>query len=391
MHIVFVEIGYPKPSGIVGGAGTYVQIFSRKLVESGYEVSILTGKRSDGVNFFKDGNIDVYCVVESLSIHYYLSKFPIFHVFSLLVRYLEMGWKIYRELYALNNKKKIDIIEYSEGGDFWNAVFKKYKFVTHLHGASYTFKLNSGMKVTTTDWLQRKAEHFFIKRANAIVSPCQAILNLVSQETGAQLKESYVIPYPLDPNYIEINPNYNEKSKNEDIVIFFASRNDPIKGGELLLDAVKLLPDKIKNNVKIEFYGYKPRQPIDELFFLSCFDFLTRSELLTAYQRADICIIPSFFDNSPNTVYEAMINGKIVVASNVGGIPEILGSPPNGFLFERGNKKDLLVNLEKAIKLVQTGRHIEVGKAARKHILNLSDMETNFKKRIDLYLKLNDL
>ena len=34
---------------------------------------------------------------------------------------------------------------------------------------------------------------------------------------------------------------------------------------------------------------------------------------------ADICVIPSLFDNSPNTVYEAMGNGKIVVASAVGG------------------------------------------------------------------------
>ena len=64
-----------------------------------------------------------------------------------------------------------------------------------------------------------------------------------------------------------------------------------------------------------------------------------------AYRASDICIIPSLFDNSPNTVYEAMANGKIVVASSVGGIPEIIGRTENGFLFDSTNVNDLAEKL----------------------------------------------
>ena len=62
--------------------------------------------------------------------------------------------------------------------------------------------------------------------------------------------------------------------------------------------------------------------------------------------------IPSIFDNSPNTVYEAMAYGKIVVASKVGGIPEIINSVDNGLLFDPQNINSVDLKIPEDLKLI---------------------------------------
>ena len=95
--------------------------------------------------------------------------------------------------------------------------------------------------------------------------------------------------------------------------------------------------------------------------------------LKIAYQAADICIIPSLFDNSPNTVYEAMANGKIVVASSVGGIPEIIGGNENGFIFDPSDINDFVNKLEDAIKIVLNGECQKMRINAQQHINKISN------------------
>jgi glycosyltransferase involved in cell wall biosynthesis len=62
------------------------------------------------------------------------------------------------------------------------------------------------------------------------------------------------------------------------------------------------------------FTGYRPVQPYD---------------LLAA---ADVYVHPSFLDNSPTSVMEAMVLSKPIVATRVGGIPEIISHEETGLL-----------------------------------------------------------
>ena len=103
-----------------------------------------------------------------------------------------------------------------------------------------------------------------------------------------------------------------------------------------------------------------------------------------AYQDADICVIPSLFDNSPNTVYEAMALGKVVVASSVGGIPEIVGGIENGFLFDSKDVNDLVGKLEDAIKLVLKGECQTMRVNAQQRINTLSNLSINVEQRLNL-------
>lgn len=85
--------------------------------------------------------------------------------------------------------------------------------------------------------------------------------------------------------------------------------NDPALDRESLRWARREAGD-----LPFEFTGYRPEQPYD---------------LLAA---ADVYVHPSFLDNSPTSVMEAMVLSRPIVATRVGGIPEILAHEETGLL-----------------------------------------------------------
>ena len=387
MHLCFVEGYYPRHSGPIGGAGMYVRTIGRQLTYLGIEVSVICAKMENNrITYFKDGLIHVYPIMDSKPsiLIYYISRVPIIKIFSGFLFYLHNGLKIHLFLRKLNYQKKIDYIEYSEGGDFWNTITNFFKYSSHLHGSFYTFKRQSGQKTSRAEWIRRRVEHFFIRRSHSVISPSKAMVRIVEKEMNVKLKNSNVIPYPVE--------NFSKNSlslvlnKNDKVIIFFASRNDPVKGGELFIRALKQIPDELKNRIFVEIYGFKPEQDIDGLDFIKLNQFIPRDDLIEQYKRADICVIPSLFDNSPNTVYEAMASGKVVVASAVGGIPEIIGGIDNGFLFNPFDINDLIQKIIDAVELVLSGNSEKIRISAQNRIYSFANLKNNTKQRLSLIL-----
>jgi len=338
------------------------------------------------ITYFKDGLIHVYPIMDTKPsiLIYYISRVPIIKIFSGFLYYLHNGLKIHLFLLKLNRKIKIDFVEYSEGGDFWNTITNFFKYSSHLHGSFFTFKHQSGQRTSRAEWIRRRVEHFFIRRSPTVISPSRAMVRYVEKEMKVKLKNSNVIPYPVE--------NFSKNSlslvlnKNDKVIIFFASRNDPVKGGELFIRALKQIPDDLKKRIYVEIYGFKPEQDIDGLDFIKLNQFIPRDDLVEQYKRADICVIPSLFDNSPNTVYEAMAHGKIVVASSVGGIPEIIRDKENGFLFNPFDINDLIQKIIDAVELVLSGNSEKIRISAQNKIYSLANLKNNTKQRLTLIL-----
>lgn len=87
------------------------------------------------------------------------------------------------------------------------------------------------------------------------------------------------------------------------------------------------------------------------------------TELVERLQTCHFFVHPSYIDNSPNSVCEAMLLGMPVLSSSVGGVPSLINSGEDGFLFNPYDKYDLagqLVNLVDNYK-----KAIEAGEKAR--------------------------
>jgi glycosyltransferase involved in cell wall biosynthesis len=75
---------------------------------------------------------------------------------------------------------------------------------------------------------------------------------------------------------------------------------------------------------------------------------VSAEELIKQLKTCHFFVHPSYIDNSPNSVCEAMILGMPVLSSSVGGIKSLIANKETGFLFNPYDKYDLaglLINL----------------------------------------------
>lgn len=93
--------------------------------------------------------------------------------------------------------------------------------------------------------------------------------------------------------------------------------------------------------------------------------FRPRDQLLPLYLACDLVLLPSLYDGMPNVLLEAMLCGRPVVASNAGGIPDLVSHGLNGLLFPAGDLMAAAEALDRALaltpderaRLAEAGRH----------------------------------
>ena len=114
-----------------------------ELTHFGHKVSVICAKTNNNISSYNDGKINIYPVIEMkpTPFIYFLSRLPLLNILSGVSFYLHNGYRVHSYLNKLNQKNKIDYVEYTEGGDFWNAISRKFKYSSHLHGSSYTLSL----------------------------------------------------------------------------------------------------------------------------------------------------------------------------------------------------------------------------------------------------------
>jgi glycosyltransferase involved in cell wall biosynthesis len=91
-----------------------------------------------------------------------------------------------------------------------------------------------------------------------------------------------------------------------------------------------------------------------------------REELAAYYLACDAVLIPSYYDGMPNVLLEAMAMGVPVVASRAGGIPDVIESGKDGFLFETGNIDEAADQLNRCLALKEEDKNLIVAAASRK-------------------------
>jgi glycosyltransferase involved in cell wall biosynthesis len=76
----------------------------------------------------------------------------------------------------------------------------------------------------------------------------------------------------------------------------------------------------------------------------------TSAEIAQWLAACDLFCLPSWAEGCPNVVVEALACGRAVVASRVGGIPELVDSPVKGLLVEPRQTQALTAALDEALR-----------------------------------------
>jgi glycosyltransferase involved in cell wall biosynthesis len=151
----------------------------------------------------------------------------------------------------------------------------------------------------------------------------------------------------VQPNFVALStkgppaptrPGRRENGGGGTVVTF--GRLSPEKGLKTLIQAVAQVPE-----CRLKVVGDGPqRQELEALAGRLAggrveFTGYQRTErLLETLRCADMVVLPSeWYENCPYTVLEAFAAGKAIIASDIGGIPELVEDGRQGLLFEPGH------------------------------------------------------
>jgi glycosyltransferase involved in cell wall biosynthesis len=188
-------------------------------------------------------------------------------------------------------------------------------------------------------------------------------------EYGVPRDRVQVIPTGLDTSYWQ--PCVTARS-GERLRLLFVGGNFERKGGRLLLDVFRSLG--LHTQVELHIVTRDPVEPSPGVVVHRNIG-NNSLELLRVYQEADVFVLPTLADCFSNASIEAMAVGLPVIATNMGGIPDIVEHGTTGLLVEPGNGQDLAAALTWL-----TGSPAEreaFGRAARERALRHFDARTN--------------
>jgi len=93
---------------------------------------------------------------------------------------------------------------------------------------------------------------------------------------------------------------------------------------------------------------------VDQLPGIEMLGFIGRDELAKHFERSSLLVLPTFEDNCPMVVLEAMAAGIPVAASRVGGVPDLITHEQDGLMFDPNHPDEMRSCLERLVREPET-------------------------------------
>lgn len=176
-----------------------------------------------------------------------------------------------------------------------------------------------------------------------------------------------------------------------DFVIGEVAKLWPGKGHEVLFRAAATLKDRLPR-LRLLIIGEGALEPalrrlarelgIAERVVFTGF----RSDIPALMHAVDAAVLPSLFEGMGRAVLEAQAVGKPVIASRVGGIPDLIVDGQTGLLIEPGNVQALAAAILRVSTQPDVGRRL--GQAAQRAFDERFEARTMVRQLVDLYQQL---
>jgi len=234
-----------------------------------------------------------------------------------------------------------------------DAIKEKIPLIIHLRGnywkemktARETIYKSFPKKIALNAWGKIGEQCF--KNAEIIIPICNHLNKITKQKIPN--KKTFVMHQGIEPlNWFDVKGMKLEHpcvGLLQGAVIW-----DKAKEMLILEDVLKKLP-----NIKFYWVGDGPfrKEIMIKLKKYKNFEWLGPLEYPNKVREylteIDIYALISGLDMSPLTLLEAQLMKKPVIATNVGGIPELLVDKKTGFLIEKGNSEELIKKIEEIL------------------------------------------
>lgn len=343
-----IQVGsYPLSADCIhGGVESSVYGLTQALVRAGHTVDVFDCPRI--------GRKDASERMGLLTIHRYANNGK--HNEDAMQR----GKEIFRDVVALHP----DVVHVHGTGKMSGAIYEAAQnygipVVLTVHGLLHEEKKQALRRKLSLKHLyqyivQTRSEMDVLNRASRIIVDTPYVERMLTQyqQKGrlAQLPEIYVIPQGISAEY------YDLSCAKESNTILSVGSISPRKGHLYTIKMFNVLREKgVK--AKLRFIGSLADNNYYALLTKAiqespyCSDItletnVSQEELFAAYKSAKLFVLHSQEESQGIVFAEAMATGMPVVATKVGGVPDVVENGKDGFLCEFGDAISMAVMVE---------------------------------------------
>lgn len=250
---------------------------------------------------------------------------------------------------------------------------------------------NSCMKGSKSKSILAYVEAMFLKcgryynKIDLYIAECDFYKRLVE---NAHFTKSPIIRMN---NFLPIGQEYKSYSDHEDYILYFG-RYAREKGVLTILKAYSLLncDEKLvlvgRGSEENKIQEYVRENKLQDKVIINGAIF--GSEMDRIIEKAKVVLVPSeWYENGAFVALQALAKGKIVVASDIAGLSEIVQDGETGFLAEPGNAQSFAKAIQRVLDMTNSD-YILMSREIVKYARQRCDAETYVKNLIKTYEKL---
>jgi glycosyltransferase involved in cell wall biosynthesis len=234
-------------------------------------------------------------------------------------------------------------------------------------------------------------EGLVYRHASHIIAPSKMVREILIEREGVSPSKISIIPHPQTTERFDaISPAAvarirQQLGMNDSLALVYVARLDAGKGHRYLFEALAGL---FQEGLNATLYlagdgavGEELKALVRELGIEDRVRFLGwRDDALTIMAAADLVVHPSLHEALPQTVIEAIMLERPLVATDVSGVRDVIGDEEYGMIVPpadsnalRGALKRIIANLDEARRRARLGRefvlrYMEAGRVAREHV-----------------------
>lgn len=349
---------------VIGGASMHVLELAGEMQRRGCDVTILLGP----------GDI-VAQLAQQRGLHALIEP--------LLLREIS-PWQDLRCLFRLSRllrQLRPDVLHLhsAKAGLLGRLVAKLHQIPVLYSVHGWSFSMYQGAKAY---WF-RVLERLLLPLTDKLVLVCQRDIRLATELLGAKANKLALVH-----NGIAELPLTHAPQDDRSCRLISVARFESPKDQMTLLNAVARLPEL---NWHLTLVGSGPTQPacrqLAENLGLRQIEFLgERADVPELLAEADVFVLASLSESLPVSVIEAMRAGLPVVATDVGGMSELIRDGSSGYLVKRGDAAELCDRL--TLLIAEPKLRQDMGRQAQQQFGQHFTLQENGNKMHQLYQSL---
>lgn len=341
-----------------GGAEVVFTNIVKELKKDGHDVFVITlsGKKNKTKHFMT--------VMDDIRVYRFYAKniFSFIEINSqplwkrLIWLFIDtFNWHSYREIKKILKTEKPELVlsHNVKGLGYLTWLAIKHCKIKNFHTLHDVQLVNpSGLiikgqeKISFPFKIFAKIGKILINNSEVIISPSQWLLDFYKPYGFFKKSKEIVLPNPI----ILEDEHFKKIFTDKKINYLFLGQLEKHKGIIFLIEVFKEFAQK--NNCRLYIVGSgrlekELKEKYGQQDWIEFLGFIPANKLgPLVFKKIHFTIVPSLcYENSPSVIYDSFKFSTPVIASAIGGIPELVQEGVNGYLFEPNNKIGLLNKL----------------------------------------------